>query len=1014
MFVRASVRGALQSLVLVSLGSLVPGALTHAVAQEAVLQQPAAQHLGASAAQGGATVRGTVADPTGAVIPGATVTLTPVGAAVGKSIVVQSQSDGTYAALNVPAGAYSETVTISGFASFVKLGIKLSAGQALTLDVKMEIQEQNQQVNVTTDAATLSVDPDSNASSTVISGKDLDALSDDPDELSDELTALAGPAAGPNGGQIYVDGFTGGQLPPKSSIREIRVNQNPFSAQYDKLGYGRVEVFTKPGTDQWHGNFQMNGNADFLNTSNPFLGTTPQLPYHTIFVLGSISGPINSKASFNIGGSHRDIQQNTIFDGTLLATSASATTPCAPGTLAAPSLCGAFSTTIPVLYPQSRTDFTPRIDLQLTDKNSLTARYQYETSTAVNDGTGNFDLPSTGYDLTQTENTLQMTDTQIFSPRVINETRFEYQRDMSAQIPKSTTPLVSVQDSFTSGGSATQLINDHQDHFEVQNYTSIQLKKNFIRFGGRFRSTRDAQFTNSGSNQSFTYACLQATVDCSPDSNGITSAYDTGQVEQYGYTDIVHGSTLATVTDLGLYAEDDWKPQANLTVSYGIRYETQNYLNDHHDIAPRLSFAWGLGKKSSPQTVIRGGFGIFFERFTLTNVVTTLQQNGINELSVQVSDNDLTNACSPSNPAACGACNPTSTGGCGSASLATLKTYSLDPNLRTPYIMQSALGVDEQLGKLGTVSINYQNAHGVHEFNSIDCTLSACASLSTVANQAGYAYRFQSEGIFNQNQISVSPHINYGRRISLFGYYVLNYARSDTGGSGSFPSQINNLRADYGRASFDVRNRLFMGGSFTFPHFVTVSPFLVAQSGNPYNIYTGLDPDNDGQLTNHRPAYATSATLKPIPTKYGILDGSPTAGETPIPINLGKGPGLVSFNMRIVKTFGFGPELHSQSSGQGGGPGGPGGPPGGGRGGGQRGGGGGGGGPFGGGGTSSGRRYNLSFGAQFANLFNDADVAAPNGDINSPLFGKSTQLAGSFYTTNSALRRITLQTTFTF
>jgi len=999
MFVRASVRLARQSMVLASLGALVPAAWMHAIAQEAVVQQAAAQHVGAVAAQGAATVRGTVADPTGAVIPGATVTLTPAGAAAGKAIVVQSQSDGTYTALNVPAGTYSETVTIAGFASFVKLGVKLTAGQALTLDVKMAIQEQSQQVNVTTDAATLSVDPDSNASSTVISGKDLDALSDDPDELSDELTALAGPSAGPNGGQIYVDGFTGGQLPPKSSIREIRVNQNPFSAQYDKLGYGRVEVFTKPGTDKYHGNFQVNGNANFFNTSNPFLGTTPELPYHTIFVLGSISGPINSKASFNLGGSHRDIQQNTIFNGELLAASATATTPCDPGTAAVPSLCGTYQTVIPILYPQSRTDFTPRLDLQLTEKNSVTARYQYETSTTINDGTGGFDLPSTGYNLSQTENTLQMTDTQIFSPRVINETRFEYERDMSTQKPLSTAPLVSVAASFTSGGSATQLINDHQDHFEVQNYTSIQLKKNFIRFGGRFRSTRDAQFTNSGSNQSFAYATL--------------SDYSIGNVEQYSYTDIVHGSTLATLSDLGIYAEDDWKPKPNLTISYGIRYETQNYINDHHDIAPRLSFAWGLGKKSSPQTVVRGGFGIFFERFTLTNVVTTLQDNGVNQLSAQVSNPSESGACSPSNPAGCGDCNPTTTGDCSSTALPTLKTYSIDPNLRTPYIMQSALGVDEQLGKLGTVSINYQNAHGVHEFNSIDCTLSACSPLSNAASGAGFAYRFQSAGLFNQNQISVSPHINYGRRISLFGYYVLNYARSDTGGSGSFASQINNLRADYGRASFDVRNRLFMGGSFTFPYLITVSPFLVAQSGNPFNLYTGFDSNGDGQLQNDRPAYATASTANPITTKYGILDGDPIAGEKLVPVNLGKGPGLVSFNMRIVKTFGFGESLHSDG---GQGQGGPGGPPGGGRGGpggGGR-GGGGGGGPFGGGGGSSGKRYNLSFGAQFANLFNDADLAAPNGDVNAKNFGTSTQLAGSFYTTNSALRRITLQTTFTF
>src|SRR5271156_6461971 len=229
----------------------------------------------ATAQQAGGAVHGTVADPTGAVIPGATVTFTP---ATGKAIVATTQGDGSYKLPNLPPGLYSETVTMPGFAAFAKANIRINAGQALGFDVKLAVEEQSQQVNVTAEGATVSTDPESNASATVISGKDLDALSDDPDELSDELTALAGPSPGPNGGQIYVDGFTGGQLPPKSSIREIRINQNPFSAQYDKLGYGRVEIFTKPGTDKFHGNFQVNGQANFLNTSNPFLGDTPQLP----------------------------------------------------------------------------------------------------------------------------------------------------------------------------------------------------------------------------------------------------------------------------------------------------------------------------------------------------------------------------------------------------------------------------------------------------------------------------------------------------------------------------------------------------------------------------------------------------------------------------------------------------------------------------------------------------------------------------------------------------------------
>ena len=116
----------------------------------------------------------------------------------------------------------------------------------------------------------MDVDPENNAGAIILKDKDLEALSDDPDELMSELQALAGPSAGPNGGQIYIDGFTGGQLPPKASIREIRINQNPFSAEYDKLGYGRIEIFTKPGTDKFHGQLFLIGNTAGFNSRNPF------------------------------------------------------------------------------------------------------------------------------------------------------------------------------------------------------------------------------------------------------------------------------------------------------------------------------------------------------------------------------------------------------------------------------------------------------------------------------------------------------------------------------------------------------------------------------------------------------------------------------------------------------------------------------------------------------------------------------------------------------------------------
>jgi hypothetical protein len=170
------------------------------------------------------TLQGRVLDPSGAVIPQAQVTIT---SASGKTTTAVSDGGGSYQVRGLAAGDYTVNATTAGFAPFSST-VTLTAGQTKTLNIALQIQMEKQQVQVEAEAPTVDTSPDQNANAVVLKGKDLDALSDDPDELENQLQALAGPAAGPNGGEVYIDGFTGGQIPPKSSIREIRVNRIHF------------------------------------------------------------------------------------------------------------------------------------------------------------------------------------------------------------------------------------------------------------------------------------------------------------------------------------------------------------------------------------------------------------------------------------------------------------------------------------------------------------------------------------------------------------------------------------------------------------------------------------------------------------------------------------------------------------------------------------------------------------------------------------------------------------------
>ena len=174
----------------------------------------------------------------------------------GSPVTTQTNSQGMYEFKGLPPGKYTLNVIAQGFTVYENDNATI-ADQPLRLNIQLVIAVEQEKIQVSDTAPTVDVNPANNAGAIVLSGKELEALPDDPDELQSDLEALAGPSAGPNGGQMYIDGFTAGQLPPKSSIREIRINQNPFSSEYDKLGYGRIEIFTKPGTDKFHGQFML-------------------------------------------------------------------------------------------------------------------------------------------------------------------------------------------------------------------------------------------------------------------------------------------------------------------------------------------------------------------------------------------------------------------------------------------------------------------------------------------------------------------------------------------------------------------------------------------------------------------------------------------------------------------------------------------------------------------------------------------------------------------------------------
>ena len=958
-------------------------------------------------------LRGQVTDQSGALVPGANVKLT---APDGRVKTALADEKGVYTFTGLDTGTYAITGTAPDLATAQPVQISVGPGTR-TLNIQLQVLSAAQHITVEENAGpSVSTDVSNNASATVLRGEDLQALSDDPDDLLADLQALAGPSAGPSGGSIFIDGFSGGELPPKESIREIRINSNPFSPEYDKLGYGRIEIFTKPGSDKYRGTVDYNYANDFWNSRNPFSALKPPLLLNEFE--GNASGPINKRTSFTI-----DAQRNTVDNGSVI----NAVT-LNPETLAIQPFFDIFKT------PQRLTRASPRVDYQLNDTNTLTLRYTITRSDIDGLGIGSFDLTSRGYEYKYTNQTVQLTETAVLGSS-INETRFQYFRSAQQRLAKNTDPELQVLGSFNDGGSQLGRSFDTQNYYELQNYTTIPRGAHVIKFGVRLRGQTDDNISPQNFNGTFTFSGGVAPVLTSAnqpvlDSKGQPVLADISSIERYQRTLLLQklGDSPAQIRALGggasqfsigagipalavrqadvsVFAGDDWKVRPNVTISAGLRYETQTNIHDWRDFAPRIALAWAPGgarANSRPKTVIRAGFGTFYDRFALANILTAQRYNGIVQQQYVVTNPDFF----PNIPPIDGLQSVTQT------------IQEISSSLRAPYILQSSVTVERQLPAHTTLAVTYTNSHAIHTLRSNDINAPLPGTYNPAVPESGIfplgkpgpVFLMQSDGLYNQNQLIANVNARVNGGFSIFGFYVFNKAMSNTDGLGTFPANPYNFSGEYGPASTDVRHRVTAGGSINFRWNVRVSPFMTVQSGPPFDITTGSDIYGT-TIFNARPGVATDP-LKPgvVQTQYGLLDPNPTPDEKLVPRNFGRGPGLISVNLRLGKTFGFGGErggsrASSGNDGRGGG-GGPAvmasgrglgafiGP------------------------ASTNHRYNVSISMSARNLLNHTNPGPIIGNITSPLFGRANQVAGNLngegFSELANNRRLEMQLRFTF
>jgi hypothetical protein len=918
----------------------------------------------------GETLQGKVVDQLGGVIANAVVSLNGYG--VRSS--ARTDQQGVFSFPSVPSGKYTLNVMASGFVPYEDKTLYVTA-DIEPLIVELRVAGSSQEITVTTDLR-MSIDADNSATMLVLRGKTLDALPEDPTALAAAMQLLTAKAGNPRGAQIIVNGFAAGVLPPKKSIREIRVNQNPFSAQYDQPGLGRVEILTKPGTDSFEGGIFTNFNDESLNSRNPF--AVDRIASQTRLYGANLSGPVvRNRASFFVDFLRDENDDTALINATALDSSLNVIP---------------FNQSL--LTPSRQTTGSARLDYHINESHTLVGRYAYSRSNSKNMGIGAFSLPSRSYQVNDSVHTLQLTETGVFG-KAINEIRLQNMRDSRGQTADSSAPVLYVPEAFIAGGSDVGASLDRRNAWELDNDTMWAPGNHAFKAGVRFRYVGLSSVSPSNFNGTFTFAGRVAPqLDANNNPiivNGSWVLVPITTLESYRRTllfqkqglspseirqlggeptqfIIAGGNSLQAVHqyETGAYIQDDWKLAPNFTLSSGVRLEYQDNIHHRYNIGPRLGFAWTPSKSKDAKLVLRAGSGVFFDRFSENLVLQSIRFNGVNQQQYVVSDPAILDRF-PQTP-----------------SVETLQSFVLSPaitriapDLRVPYLLQETLTAERTFPLDISTSFTYIHSNSVHLLRSRNVNAPLPGSGMRPNPNLGEVFQYESSGHSRQDQFIANITQRLGKRVTYYGTYILGRAFSDTDGPASFPANSYDLHAEWGRSLQDVRHTFYWGGWITLPGRIDLAPTVIYRTGMPFNITTGRDTNGDSLYTE-RPALATGSEGEGVlSTAYGVFDLNPKSGQVLIPRNYGRGSNFAVTHLKISHTFYMSPSDAA----------------------------------------ASGRHaYSLSLSVQVQNLFNQTNPDVPVGNLSSPLFGRPYVSVGDFgFGTNpQGNRRIEAQIYFGF
>jgi hypothetical protein len=830
-----------------------------ALASAAIAQEPASSGL-----------RGTVTDQAGGVMVGASVTLQSDAA---QKRTTTTNGEGRYAFQDLPPGRYTLTVAYDGFLDS-SASVDLRPRERATHDVRLEI-------GIAVLAEVRSTDQRKNLSTLVLTGKDISALPDDPQRFLQRILEMAGSTGRPNDVALLVDGFREyKRLPPKNTIEMIRINSNPFSAEFAQQGLDRIEITTKPGSDTFHGEFRFQGGDSALDARNPMAATKPTT--RTRNYNGYLQGPIvKGRVDFIVYGGQWQQDENAIIHATVLDSAASQ----------AQLLSVTAPTPTRINSAMAGTNFkvkNQRVNLTYT-RNEETRRNQGLES--------GLDLPEHAFDRSTTEEIGRAWWPYVGS-HFVNDLRVELRRGTDVSSARLDAPAVLVLDAFYAGGNQSAASRTSTTGTQVGETLTLQRGRHTTKAGLLLETTNQDSVDRSGFGGTFIFG-----TDVERDANGQAVLNEAGQstpispIENYrrtvlglpGYAasefSIVRGNPDVSVNQwaLGWFLLDDWAISNRMSLSYGVRQDLQNNVKSRVTPEPRVALSWLLDEKG--KNAIKVGAGMFTGRVDPKITLDTRKVDGIDRLQFIIG-----------RPSGFPALPDT----LDSASPVQSAIYTKAGDLQAPYSIISTVGYERQLpgGLFVLGQYTYNKGVDLLRLRNITAPVAGATGGTLVAP----VLQFESTGRSLQQQLMLGLRGNMSSRLTLYANYIYGKKDSDTDDAYTTPADSHNLSIEYGPAADDQRHQFVAGTMFQFPHGLLITPAVTISSGRPFNITTGLDNNGD-TIFSDRPAFAAPGDAGAIATRFGLLDLHPEPGDTIIPRNFGRERRQVAMNLSVSQTI---------------------------------------------------------------------------------------------------------------